>query len=91
MLNQKFYITIKTLLITKQIELIRKKKFAAAAFDLNDETFVVYVSSHINTDVYLSCRTQIALLIQDNALITILFKYANFTNIFSLNLVAELI
>ena len=39
------YTIAKTLLIKKQIELIGKKKFVATAFDLDDEVFIIYVSS----------------------------------------------
>ena len=44
-LTWKFYITIKVLLTTKQLELINKKEFAKMALDENSETFIIYVIS----------------------------------------------
>ena len=41
----RLYIIEKALPTTKQVELIGKKKFAAAAFDPGYETFVVSVAS----------------------------------------------
>ena len=44
-LQWRSYITGDVLLTTKQVELIEKKKFAAAALDLKHKTFVVYVAA----------------------------------------------
>ena len=40
----RFYTIEEALSTTKQVELVRKKEFAAVAFDLRYETFVVYVT-----------------------------------------------
>lgn len=41
----------------KRLELVGKKKFAASAFELNDETFIVYLdfltSSDLGLEIYL--------------------------------------
>ena len=39
------YIIEETFSITKQVELIEKKKFAAIAIDLGHEIFIVYIAS----------------------------------------------
>lgn len=39
------YILVKTLLITKRVELINKTKFAKAALDKNFETFVMHIAA----------------------------------------------
>lgn len=62
-LNWRLYTTIETLLTTKQVELIKEKKFVATALDLNDKIFVVYVTSLNNTDIHLFSRAQIVMLI----------------------------
>lgn len=43
--NKKLYTTIEALLIMKQVELIRKKKFVAVILYAKDQTFIVYVAS----------------------------------------------
>ena len=43
--QQRSYITRNVLLITTQLELIGKKEFAAATFDLGHEVFVVHVTA----------------------------------------------
>lgn len=45
----KIYTIAKILLTIKQVELIRKKKFATVAFDLKDEIFILYIA-FINQD-----------------------------------------
>lgn len=89
-LNWKSYTTIKTLLITKWIELIKRKQFAAATFDLNGEIFVVHVAFLVSFAVHPFCRAQIALLIQNKAPTMVPSKYIDFTNIFFPNLRVEL-
>lgn len=81
---------IEALSTTKQVELIKKKEFAAVAFDPNNETFVVYIVFLVNSDIHLFCRAQIASLIQDETSKAVLAEYINFANIFCLDLGAEL-
>ena len=85
------YIAAKAFLTIKQIELIRKKKFIVVAFDLKNEAFVVHVI-FINSDsnIYLFYRAQIAFLKANKTLISVSLKYADFANVFSTNLSAEL-
>ncbi len=78
---------------TKQVELIRKKEFAVAAFDLEDETFVVHVAAFSidsGDGVYPSKSGWIAYLKVDEALSEVLGEYADFANVFSPKLAAEL-
>ena len=44
-LTWRFYTTEKALLITRQVKLINKKKFAKTKIDENVEAFVVYITS----------------------------------------------
>lgn len=67
-----------------------RKKFAIAAFDPDNEGFIVYIIFLISTNVYSSSRNQIALLIKDDAPIAVLSKYTDFAHIFSLDLAAKL-
>lgn len=85
------YTTIEALLTTKQIKLVRNKKFATVAFNSDNETFVVYKVFLVSTNVYSSYRVQITLLILDEAIIVVPSKWTDFTNVFSLNLAAELL
>ena len=86
------YIIQEAFLITRRVELVRKKWFAAVALDLEYETFVVYVASlssfmsfsstPLDTDIHPSCRPQIASLIAEKAFLKIPAEYANFTDVF---------
>lgn len=42
-LNSKLYIIIEALLTIKQVELVRKKEFAAKTLNPNDQSFVAYI------------------------------------------------
>ena len=71
---------------------MEKKEFAAIVLDLEHEIFIVYIALLISfIDVYPFCRPQIANLIIKKALIQIFVKYADFVNIFSLNLTFKLL
>ena len=85
------YITSKALQIIKQVELIEKKEFAAAAFYPKDKVFVVYIASiSRKLDINQSCKAYITSLKADKASISISSKYSDFVNVFFKNLAAEL-
>ena len=42
--KQKFYTTSKTLLITKQVQLIDSKKFNIVALNVHSKTFIVFMA-----------------------------------------------
>ena len=90
----RLYTIEEPLLITKWVELVGKKEFAAAVLDPGHETFVVYVASLESPsqegDVYPSRRAQIAALVVNEAPISISTKYSDFANIFSPELALEL-
>lgn len=74
------------------VELLEKKKFAIVLLNLEYETFIVYIVSFsfifpTNADIYLSYR----FLITTETYTKIWAKYANFANIFFLNLAFELL
>ena len=73
--------------------MIRKKKFAAEALDLEYKTFVIYVAA-LNVDsggeVHPSRRAQTAYLKVDKVPTEVSSKYANFADVFSPKLAAEL-
>lgn len=84
------YTTAEILLTTKQVELIEKKEFTAIAFNLYNEIFIVYIISIASLDlIHLFYKAPRASLKVDEALTVILFKYAHFTNSFSLILKAK--
>lgn len=62
-LKQRLYIADKAIPTSKFIDLIGKKEFVIAAFDLKDEIQVVHIESlAILNEIYFFCQTQIALL-----------------------------
>ena len=69
----------------RQVELIGKKKFAAAALDPEHEAFVVYIAA-LNIDpgdeVYPSKRAKIANLKEDETPIEVPRKYSDFADVF---------
>ena len=86
------YSIAETLPTTKRVKLIDKKEFANATLNENSETFVVYVTSSSSTplNIYLSRRPQISDLIAKEVPTKVPDKYANFADVFSPNLAAEL-
>ena len=92
---------MKALSTTKRVELVGKKKFVAAALNLEYETYVVYVAS-LNSitlvmsfsstplDVHPSRKPQISGLIAEKALTMISNKYADFADVFSSDLAFKL-
>ena len=90
--------TKKALPTTKRIELVGKKKFAAAALDLESEIFVVYIAS-LSSDilpsfsplnVHPSHRPQISSLIAKEASTKVPIEYLDITDVFSPDLASEL-
>ena len=94
-LRWRSYTIEKAFHITKQVELIGKKEFAAATLDPGHEIFVVHVASLESPsqegDVHPSCRAQIAVLVANEIPISIPTKYSDFTDIFSSELVSKLL
>ena len=91
-LTWRSYTTAEALPTTKRVELINKKEFAKAALDENSETFVVHVASLSSTplDVHPSRRPQISGLIAEEAPTKVPDEYADFADVFSPDLAAEL-
>ena len=93
-LQWRSYTTGDVFLTTRQVELIEKKEFAAAALDPDHEAFVVYVAAlNIDSDdeMHPSKRAQIAYLKADKAPSKVPNNYADFTDVFSSKLAAELL
>lgn len=76
---------------TERVELVKKKEVIAAALDLDDEVFVVYIASIINLKpiMYLTHQTQMVFMKVNKALTAIPSKYADFADVFSLDLAVE--
>ena len=95
-LRWRTYTTEEVLPTTKRVELVGKKEFAAAALDLEYETYVVHVTSLSSAplvaslDVHPSRRSQTSGLITEEAFTKVLAKYSDFADIFSPNLASEL-
>ena len=92
------YTTKKAFSTIKRVKLVVKKKFAAEAFDLEHEIFVIYValffvaylSSILLNAIHLFRKPQIASLIAKEALTKIFDKYVNIADIFSPDLASKL-
>lgn len=69
------------------------KEFAAATFDPNDETFVVYVATlaSFSSNIDSSRWAQIVSLKANEAPTVVLFEYADFADIFLLDLATKLL
>lgn len=71
--------------------MIKKKKFVVIAFNLEDEIFVVYVTSFSwDLDIYLSRKALSAFFSIDKVFIVVSSKYADFIDVFSLGLIFKL-
>ncbi len=87
-LQWRSYITAEVLPTIRQVELIGKKEFTAAALDPEHEAFVVHVAAlSVNSDdeVHPSRGAQIAHLKADEAPIKVLSEYVDFANLFCQN------
>ena len=68
----------------RQVELIGKKEFTAAALDLKDEAFVVqvaYISQ--NSDVHPTCQVEIVMLEANQAFISVYLNILILQTLFS--------
>lgn len=83
---------MKSLPITKKVQIINLKKFAKAALDSKKQTVVVYVVTHtILIPIYPTCKIQIPVLIINKVLILISAKYLDFAIVFSKRLITILL
>ncbi len=92
-LQWRSYTTGEVLPIIRQVELIEKKEFTAAALEPEYEAFVIHVAAlsiDSGDEVNPSKRAQIAHLKADEALIEVPSEYADFADVFSPKLAAEL-
>ena len=74
--------TAEALLTTRNVEIIRKKNFAEATLDADNEIFVIHIAALDELTFMLIlpfCKAQIALLIN----MEISIKYFNFLDVFS--------
>ncbi len=79
---------------TRQVELIKKKEFAAVALDPEHEAFIVHVAAlSIDSDnkVHPLRKAQIVHLKADEAPFEVPSKYADFVDVFSPKLAAKLL
>lgn len=92
-LRQRLYTPAEILLTTHRVKLVGKKEFATLALSPDNDTFVIHIASITSSDpaVNPSYSDQIASLKADEILITIPSKYIDFTDVFSLDLAAELL
>lgn len=89
----RFYTVPKALLTTRCIKFINQKKFTTTALGKNNEVYVVHMASltvGTKMTIYPSWTAQIALLIADEAPVTVLAEYSNFADMFSPESTAEL-
>ncbi len=79
---------------TRQVKLIGKKEFAAAALEPEYKVFVVHIavlSINLGDEVHPSKKAQIAHLKVDKALSKLPSEYTDFVDVFSLKFAAELL
>ena len=89
------YSTEKVFPTTRRVKLVGKKEFAAAAFNLEHETYVFHIASFSSTpltslDVHPSHRSQVSGLITEEAPTKVPAKYSDFANVFSPDLASKL-
>ncbi len=92
-LQCRFYIIRNILPTTRQVELIGKKEFPAAALNPEHETFVVHIAAlsvDSGDEMHPSRKAQIAHLKVDTAPFEVPSEYADFADVFSPKLVVEL-
>ena len=85
------YIAAEALPMTRKVEIIDKKEFAAAALNVHEETFVVYLAALAKPKtmpIHLFCHAQVTTLTSNETGIPA--KYSDFFNVFSSDFVAEL-
>ena len=78
------YMAVEALSTTRRVEIIDKKKFAIAALNADNKTFVRYVVvlAELRTmSIHSSCQAQVVLLTSDEN--GIFAEYSNFSNVFS--------
>ena len=81
----------KALPITKRVEIINKRKFAVAALNADDKTFVIYVVALVEPTtmpIHSSCQAQVTALTSEESGISA--EYPNFSDIFSSDFAVEL-
>ena len=80
----KTYTIVKTLPITKRVQIIDLKEFAKAALDSKQDAFVVHIATFFNPiEMHLDQKVQIPAFIADEAPIIIPAKYSDFKDVFS--------
>ena len=80
----RIYTAAEALPMTRKVEIIDKKKFVAAELNIDNGSFIVYVTAlaePIIIPIYLFYQAQVAILTSEKT--GILAKYSNFSNIFS--------
>lgn len=91
-LKQRFYTTVKALFTIEQIDLVDRKEFIPGALYLEDEILRAYVVSIAISDKIHSFHiAQIAISKMDETHTTIFSDYSQLTDVFSPELVAELL
>ena len=82
---------IEALPTTRKMEIINKKKFAAASLDVDSKTFVIHIVALVEPTtmpIYFSRQAQVTALTSKKTGIPA--KYSNFSNVFSSDSAAEL-
>lgn len=94
-ITRRRYIIANALLMTQKMKLIDKKEFAPAILNTNNKTFVMYVAAlnirGTNIAIHSFWVAQIELLKANKAFTTVSAKYSHYTNIFILEIAAELL
>ena len=91
-LTWKSYTTYKALPTTKQIQIVDPKEFVIAAFDADNETFVVHVAirERERMPVHSKGQAQVRALLFDKAPTGVPAEYSNYSDVFLAENTAEL-
>ena len=85
------YTATEALPMTKRVQIIDKREFAAATLNADDEIFVVHIAAlgePTTMPIYPSCQAQVSALMSEET--GILTEYSDFSNVFFLDSAAEL-
>lgn len=92
-ISWRIYISTEAILLIKQFKLIGKKEFVGTSFDLKKKIHIVYMTSFYIFDSYIQFywQAQVSILLFVDVYTTVPDKYTKFVDIFSPNLVAQLL
>ena len=92
-LIQKSYITNKALLTTKQIQIVNLEKFVIAVLNVNNKTFVIYmtIQEQEKIPIHSTKQAQVKAILFNKAFIKVPVEYFDYSNVFLAENAVELL